>query len=260
MRSNVIHEIFTTMLLAAFLVFGEGGDKAQAQATVSTEAGLRKAVAEFYTLLKARRNVEAERLVTSDTLERFRSMPNGEFLSAQIQSIQFSNDEKSAIVNIGLLVSAANVPVPFELPRKTEWRLEAGGWRIVIPPPPEDGTTSMFKNSASLGGDRPKLDLEFGQPIVDLTPIKQGDKKIAKFAFTNSSAHPVTIVNVEADCGCVAMKTEQRTYKPGETGQLELEFDSTKYAYEFGQTVAVITEPGSQRINLLLRASVAPRN
>ncbi len=261
MRVKEILSILVLFLaMGNFPWSGNISQHAMAQEASVVETTLRRRVAEFYALMKAKRSAEAERLVTADTLEQFRLMPNGEFLGVEVDSMEISKDGKSATININLLVSSATLPVPFQLPRKTNWRLESDGWRIVIPQQTmESGASSMFKSTAPQSGKLPSFDLQFTQPIVDVTPIKQGEKKIAKFSFTNSAAHPVTIVNIEADCGCVVMKTVKKTYKPGEAGELEMEFDSTKYAYDFGQTVAIITEPGNQRINLLLKASVAPK-
>ncbi|MSO19103.1 MAG: DUF1573 domain-containing protein [Acidobacteria bacterium] len=247
-------------LAVGIICTGPFAKMSPAQEPAAAEIALKKRVAEFYSLMRVDRTADAERLVTADTLERFRVMPNGEFLNATVDSIEFNPDGKSATVNILLAVSAAAVPVPFQLPRKTNWRLESDGWRIIIPAPMEHSDCAMFRNCAPKPGDLLKLDLQFTQPVVDLTPIKQGEKKIAKFAFTNSSDHSVTIEDVQADCACVTMKTQKKAYKAGEASEIELEFDSTKYAYAFGQTVAIITEPGNQRINLLLKASVTPKN
>ena len=232
---------------------------AQAPAPSDAEAALRKRVAEFYALMKVKRTADAEKYVTADTLDQFRLMPAGDFVSAEISSIDMAADKKAAAVLINLLVSSATVPVPFAFPRKTNWRQEADGWKIVIPSQTieSSGAGVMFPGSSKSAAP-PKTELSFAQPIADITPIREGEKKLAKFAFTNTASHPVTITEVVSDCKCILLKSEKKTYKPGEKGEVVVEFDSTGLKYRYSQSIKVITSPGRQEVMLMLSANISP--
>lgn len=260
MKRN-IYLVSSFLLVLAISQYAAASGYGQSSGKRDDDAALRNRVADFYALMRLKKAADAEKFVTSDTLDQFRLMPNGEFLAAEIDSIEMGKDQNSASVLINLVVSNASIPVPFKLPRKTNWRIEEGNWKIVIPSQTieQSGPGVIFGGSRQTSQNPPKFDLEFPKSIVNLTPIRQGEKKLATFAFTNSANHPVTIVDVKSDCICIVLKSGKKTYQPGEAGELVLEFDSSNYAYDYRQTVAVITDPGKQIINLLLSASISPK-
>src|SRR5689334_15553781 len=108
------------LLLLILLTLGSSNLSVLAQTAPPSdaEAALRKRVAEFYAYMKVKRTVDAEKYVTADTLDQFRIMPAGDFVSAVINSIDMAADKKSAEVMIDLLVSSATLPIPFAFPRK----------------------------------------------------------------------------------------------------------------------------------------------
>ena len=256
MSYQLIAAILTAGLLLAFNVWAQGPPAPE------QEVALRKRVAEFYGYLKVKRAAEAEKYVSSDTLEQYRMMPNGDFVSAEIGSVEWGADKKSATVVINLMVSNAAIPMPFSLPRKTDWRLEPDGWKIVIPSQTRTGSDPGI---GFPGNSKPALlpgkpDLTFANPLVDVSPIRQGDKQSAHFSFKNSSDHPVTVETVQFDCKCFKLLSGKKTYKAGEAGEITIEYDSSGHVYKFGESIKVITSPGQQEIMLLLSADVSPAN
>ena len=245
----------------SFIFLAQSSAGLMAQAPAGAENALRKRVGEFYALMKLKKATEAEKYVTAETLDQFRLMPNGEFLNAEISSIEWNADKSAAAVMINIMVSSATIPVPFSLPRKTDWKLTSDGWQIVIPPQASmpSGGEQMFPGHGESVAPA-KTDLEFPHPIVDLTPIRQGEKKSVSFSFTNTSQHPVTVTDVKSDCKCIVLKSVKKTYKPGEKGELVFEFDSSDFSYEYRQSIAVFTNPEDQRVNLMLSASISPRH
>jgi hypothetical protein len=242
------------VVVLGFLIF-TGSNTLCAQHPNPGEKGLQDRVAIFYGYLKDHRKTEAERYVTKDTLDDFRLMPVGDFLAAQIDGMKISPDGKTAEVGIVLTISQANLPAPFAMPRKTNWRLDSDGWKIVIPKQGMTSSTEMMFRSNT----KSKPDLVFVKPVQDLSPIKQGEKKIARFAFSNSSDHPVRVLAMLSDCDCLSLKSPKKTYAPGESGEIEVEFDSSNFKYAYAQTVVVVTDPGEQKVNLLVNAMVDPR-
>lgn len=250
----------TRALLGILLMMSTGAASiAQTADKSAVETALRKNVMTFYVQMKLQKYDNASKYVTSNTLENFKAMPKGDFIAAEVGSIAFNKELTSAKVVVNLLISLANIPAPMPLPRDTEWKLEDGIWKIVIPQQADESAVElMFSQTSKPLGPPPKFDLTFSQPELDLSPIKQGEKKLARYSFQNTTDHPVTIVDMKSDCSCIVLKSEKSTIKPGEKGEVVIEFDSKDYKYEYSQTVAVITEPGKQQINLLLKANIVP--
>lgn len=225
------------------------------------EAALRKRVADFYGLMRLRKSAEAEAYVTSDTLDEFRIMPNGEFVGASIRSLELAKDSLSATVMIDLVVSSAAIPVPFQLPRKTSWKLEDGLWKIAIPAQSmeQSGVGIMFPHGGGQAVVKPpETDLKFPSPTAEIPRIKQGEKKLVTYSFRNAAKHPVSILEIKSDCTCIVLKSGKRTFQPDEAGELTIEFDSSGHVYRFSQSIVVRTDPGKQEVRLLLAADIAP--
>jgi hypothetical protein len=251
--SRILRSIVTVFTALNSFAWGQG------PAPSDAESALRKRVADFYAVMRVKRTTDAEKYVTADTLDQFRIMPAGDFVSATIDSIDMAADKKSAAVMINLLVSSATVPVPFAFPRKTNWRLEADGWKIVIPAQTmESSGPSVMFPGGNKGAAPPQTDLNFAEPLVEIVQIKEGEKKLARFSFTNTGTQPVTITNVLSDCKCIIWKADKKIYKPGEKGEVVVEFDSTGLQYRYSQSIKVITTPGNQEIMLMLSANISP--
>ncbi len=79
-----------------------------------------------------------------------------------------------------------------------------------------------------------------------------------EFPFTNKSETPVTITGVRASCHCTVPVLEKKTYAPGESGVLRVDFDTTGLAGSVTRTITVGTdEPGTPAQRLTLIASLA---
>jgi hypothetical protein len=225
---------------------------AAAQA-VSPSDALKKRVQEFYSLLQRGRVSQAESYITPDTLEIFRTLSVNPFLGFEVDSIEIGADGKSADVLVQILYQPPMAPQPFKYPRKTAWRLEGDQWLQVVP------ELNEFQSQQPTAGKPGPEELRFAQKTANLGILRQGDKREARFSFTNVTDHPVTITSVDGSCPCLRLLTDKKTYAPGETGELVLEFDSQDYLRAYSQTVVVRTDPGNGRTELLVKADIQPR-
>jgi hypothetical protein len=86
--------------------------------------------------------------------------------------------------------------------------------------------------------------------------------KVARFPFTNVSNHEVAIEVIQLGCDCLRMKTQQKEFKPGESGVLEFEFDPSHLQFNVEQpiTIAVVlkTQPGGAQGRLTIAAMLEP--
>jgi hypothetical protein len=78
-----------------------------------------------------------------------------------------------------------------------------------------------------------------------------------EFPFTNKSESAVTITDIRASCHCTVPVLEKKTYAPGESGVLRVDFDATGLAGSVTRTITVVTdEPGAQPRTLTLTADL----
>lgn len=70
-------------------------------------------------------------------------------------------------------------------------------------------------------------EIEFNEDIHDFGNLVSGEIVIFTFTLTNVGKHNLIIENINTDCGCVQTKFSKNAVKPGETGNIEVEFDSS---------------------------------
>lgn len=84
--------------------------------------------------------------------------------------------------------------------------------------------------------------LKFTSHVYDFGDVYQGLKVSHKFQFVNAGSGIVAITGVHAACGCTAVEVEKgREYKPGESGSLEIYFDSDDFQGLVVKSVTVMT-------------------
>lgn len=69
------------------------------------------------------------------------------------------------------------------------------------------------------------VELTFKTAIATFqAPIEASGQDVT-FSFTNETSETVVITDIHTGCGCVTSAMEKRTYKPGETGALQVHVD-----------------------------------
>ena len=105
-------------------------------------------------------------------------------------------------------------------------------------------------------------DLKFKYTWVSVGYVHKGEVKVARFDFTNVSQRIVTLANVQTDCPCLRMKSQQKEFKPDEAGVLEFELDPSSLSFDtktaLTVTAALDTEPEHARNELTVRAVLMP--
>ncbi len=69
--------------------------------------------------------------------------------------------------------------------------------------------------------------LDFETTLVDWDTIRMGENFTQVFRYTNTGKRPAIISNVQTSCGCTATKYTTDPIAPGESGQIEVTFNST---------------------------------
>jgi len=231
------------------------------QAEGSGEAALRARVQELYGCLQEGNWSKAETYLTESSRETFRHQDKQRVDMFQIKSVKLEKEDRAEVV----VVVPASGPsaASFSVPQTTSWRLVGGIWYLELPPPDLNPATTLFSKPKNALPPRPVVqELEFKTEWFGLGNIQPGKVLVARFPFTNVSKHVVTIAEVINGCDYLRVKEQHKEYKPGESGVLEMELDSSSPALQVPQTltvtVVVKSSPGGGLTKLTLSGIVPP--
>ena len=68
--------------------------------------------------------------------------------------------------------------------------------------------------------------IKFKTDTVDYGTIEKGADGLRIFEFTNTGDAPLIVTKVTSSCGCTVPDWPRKTFKPGESGEIEVEYDS----------------------------------
>lgn len=68
--------------------------------------------------------------------------------------------------------------------------------------------------------------LVFGEEDFDFGKVMEGEVVSHTFSFRNEGEGPVKILKTKSSCGCTVAKTALKKYQPGETGNMEVTFNT----------------------------------
>ena len=95
--------------------------------------------------------------------------------------------------------------------------------------------------------------------VVDFGEMKQADHATHLFTFENRGTEPLTILDVEASCGCTAVAPVDSLILPGASSGIDVTFSSRDFEGDLVKVVVLRTnDPAEPRIDLTLRASIIP--
>jgi uncharacterized protein DUF1573 len=220
------------------------------------EQALKRRVQEFYSLLQTGNRAQAEPFLTADSVETFRTEKNVAFAGFEIQSLKLEPDGTSATVQVQIESFSPLFPAPLPMLLTNRWVLADGVWRFTIPKQSVQGI-SPFKSEAR-NTPSPAAELKFKGHRYHFGRIIQGQVKVARFPFANETTHVVRIADVVTGCDCLTVKLPKKEYQPGESGTLEVRFDSSGHTYVYGQTVVLKTDPGTSPEYLTVDAIIDP--
>jgi hypothetical protein len=73
----------------------------------------------------------------------------------------------------------------------------------------------------------PLTTIAFDEVNYDFGKIKEGETVKHKFRFTNTGTNDLILENVKPSCGCTALEWPKKPIPPGESGEIEAQFNST---------------------------------
>ncbi|HEV2495143.1 MAG TPA: DUF1573 domain-containing protein [Terriglobia bacterium] len=231
-------------------------------ATESAEVdALRKRAQDFYGLMQLARWDQAEGFISADTRENFHKAQKSPFLGFNVGSVEVAPGGVDATVEVTMQIVTSNVaaPGPINVPQKSRWRRVDGVWYMIVPPPENSGAQlgNLFGKGAPKSQVAPRAeDLKFKGHRYILGKIGSDQLQTARFPFTNVTDHVVTLSSVVTGCDCLEVKTTQKEFKPGESGELDVQFNPKGFEREYMQTIVVKTDPGGVTSHLTVGAYV----
>ncbi|GAA4281415.1 DUF1573 domain-containing protein [Gaetbulibacter aestuarii] len=101
--------------------------------------------------------------------------------------------------------------------------------------------------------------IEFKTDVIDYGTIEKGANGVRVFEFTNTGDAPLIISKVTSSCGCTIPKKPDHPILPGETGQIEVKYDTNR-VMPIRKTITVISNADTPTIALKIKGNVVNPN
>ncbi len=104
-------------------------------------------------------------------------------------------------------------------------------------------------------------EIAFDNILHDFGEIKEGDIVEAVFEFTNTGKNDLLISHAVGSCGCTIPSYPRNIpIKPGESGEIEINFDSSNMPNLQSKLIKVFANVPSGSVFLRIQALVEPKN
>jgi hypothetical protein len=113
-------------------------------------------------------------------------------------------------------------------------------------------TTGRGKN-ANVVASTDTAVISFKEYERELGKVTQGEKVASIFTFENKGKGPLVILSATTSCGCTVTKFDARPINPGDSGTLEVVFDSS--GREGKQSKTIVVRSNASKPTVLLRIS-----
>ena len=231
-----------------------------------SEQALRARADQLYSALRQGDWKKVEKYLTKDSRRVFRSQPKKTITEYQVDSVKVEANGQSAQVTVRLPGPPAMIAgPPIFLPQITRWQLVAGKWYMDLPDPHHAGGLPGPGDQRQAPGPHfttNSSDLKFDSTYASVGFVHKGEVKVARFPFTNVSQRTVTVADVQSTCPCLRLTSQQKEFKPGEAGAIELTFDYSTFSFKnrmaLTLTVSVQTEPEHALTQLTVAAALTP--
>ncbi len=97
--------------------------------------------------------------------------------------------------------------------------------------------------------------IKFKTEVIDYGEIAKGSDGVRKFEFTNTGNAPLIISRVYSSCGCTIPKKPENPIAPGETGVIEVKYD-TKRVGPIRKTITVYSNAGEATKAIKIKGTV----
>ncbi len=122
-------------------------------------------------------------------------------------------------------------------------------------------TADLADGSTEAEPEKPKLpptSMTFKEVVYDFGEVNEGDKSKHIFEFTNTGKQPLLISNARGSCGCTVPSWPKEPIGPGESGSIEVEYNSKgkKGAVQQTITIDANTNPPVTKLTIKVMVNV----
>lgn len=101
--------------------------------------------------------------------------------------------------------------------------------------------------------------IEFKSTEIDYGEIEKGSNGIRVFQFTNTGNAPLVISKVHSSCGCTIPKKPEDPILPGETGEIEVKYDTNRIG-PIRKTITVVSNADTPTVGLKIKGKILDGN
>lgn len=96
----------------------------------------------------------------------------------------------------------------------------------------------------------PKTTIKFAESEYDFGKVKDGEKVVHVYKFTNTGKEPLIINSAKGSCGCTVPEWPKDPVAPGASGEIKVEFNSKGKVGQQSKTVTIManTDPNPSQI------------
>jgi len=99
-------------------------------------------------------------------------------------------------------------------------------------------------------------EIEFKETEYNFGVVIQGERVAHDFVFTNTGGSNLVISNVKASCGCTVPRWSKEPIKPGESGNIEIVFDSAHRNGKQSKNITVYANTYPNTTDLTIRCDI----
>lgn len=137
--------------------------------------------------------------------------------------------------------------------------LENSGANTSTTPANNTATTSAVTTSDTGKPEGPLPAFTFPAEEHDFGTIKEGEIVEHTFSFTNNGEAPLIIESARASCGCTVPKWPKEPIAAGETGEIQVRFNSTGKPNVQNKTITITANTYPKISRLRIKAFVTPK-
>ena len=100
-----------------------------------------------------------------------------------------------------------------------------------------------------------KAEIKFDQKIIDYGAVEYNSDGKRIFKFTNVGEAPLIFNRISSSCGCTVPKRPEKPVEPGQSGEIEVEYD-TKRVGVFIKAITINSNAINSNIVLRIKGEV----
>lgn len=102
-------------------------------------------------------------------------------------------------------------------------------------------------------------EFKFDNTEFDFGTINEGDVVKHVFKYTNTGKAPLVIKDAKGSCGCTVPNWSSKPVAPGESGEINVEFNSSHKSGAQHKTVTIMANTTPSNTGLVLKGTVTPK-